>query len=135
MDFFVVLGLVAIGIFLWLKFKCFKYHFVWKAVRELCQGKSKRLRKEISQTIRSVAWSRLEPQGRGETRHSPVNEDGPQLCKEKLSSTAVPYTIIRSLETTPLPAAAIAAGSASVVFPLFFVYRSASDAYTSSKNA
>lgn len=104
-------------------------------VTELCQGKSKRLRKEIPQTIQSVAWSRLEPQGRGEIRHSPLNEDRPQLCRAKLTSTAVPYTIIRSLKTTTLPTAAVAAGSASVVFPLFFVYRSASDAYTSSKNA
>ena len=104
-------------------------------ITELCQGKSKRLRKEIPQTIRSVAWSRLEPQGRGETRHNPLNEDGPQPCREKLTSTAVPYTIITSLKTTPLPTAAVAAGSASVVFPLFFVYRSASDAYTSFKNS
>lgn len=106
MDFFVALGLVAIGIFLWFQFTCFKYHFVWKVARELCQGKSKRLRKEIPQTIRSIAWSRLEPQGRGETRHSPLNEDWPHLCKEKLTSTAIPYTIIRSLETSPLPTAA-----------------------------
>lgn len=104
-------------------------------VTELCQGKSKRLRKEIPQTIRSVSWSRLEPQGRGEIRHSSLNEDRPQLCREKLTSTAIPYTIIRCLKTTPLPTAAVAAGSVSVVFPLFFVYRSDSDADTSFKNA